>query len=131
MSELWLVLDKNDVPFDDYLDMRCCMTAENILNDLAIELSLPPFSNFVGMSKADWEDAGIPGSWTPAERPWSSAESGRAWCDKLLTYLELIEDPFPPDWDCRGGVIEELETLRLILHKVEAIGARWGLMYGS
>jgi hypothetical protein len=140
MPELWLVLDKQDVPLEDYLDMRVSLNCSDELDEMAKSLSLRPLSAHVGMEEDDWEamreemiDAGIEDAepWTPEQRPFFPAAEGVDWSRKIRAHLQTLDDPFPDAPDTKEDIIEELKGLERILEQADRAGAKWGLMYGT
>jgi len=140
MPEVWVVLDKDNLPFDDYLDMRSVYEEENFMNKITAELNIKTIAEFVGTPQSDWEEMEeylveigqktAPEPWTPDKQPWFEADYGIHWCTRILDHLANAEDSFSEDRDSEAAVIEDLNELRNILQQAKLFQAKWSLQLG-
>lgn len=118
----YIVLDKEDVDFDAFVNGKAVAKAVDELADVCAKLGLPPLDNFLAMSPDDVEDlldedVDIP----ECEEAWFAPDEGLKLIDALSRHLQAN----PKDVKDARSVLGDLAEYSEVLTQAKAVGAKW------
>jgi len=117
----YISLDRDDVDFDPMIDGKRVARADELLNEIAKENSMPEVMNYFGMDGSEIESL-LGESDIPDAGGWHDSGEGSEYFAKLAELVSCRADASK-----HKGLVRELQEFSQILAKAKAAGAKWRL----
>jgi phosphosulfolactate phosphohydrolase-like enzyme len=118
----YIVLDKEDVDFDSFVNGKAVAKAAEDLADVCAKLGLPPLDDFLAMSANDIEDLLDEDVDIPVlGETWFTPDEGLKLIGAVFRHLQAN----PKDVKDPHGVLEDLAEYSQVLTRAKAVDAKW------